>query len=62
MNPILSSKNIWMAAQNPIHILVNNSGGPPLSKILDAETEQFKKAFAHIFWPIIRLRSILVQV
>ncbi|MEY3398319.1 MAG: hypothetical protein RL220_913 [Bacteroidota bacterium] len=33
------------AADNKIHILVNNTGGPPAGKILDAEVEAFRVAF-----------------
>lgn len=39
-------KLVGLAAQKTIHILINNSGGPPSGSILAAETEAFKKAFA----------------
>lgn len=32
-------------AKQPIHILVNNTGGPPAGAIVDAKTEQFIHAF-----------------
>lgn len=31
--------------QGPIHILVNNTGGPPAGKAIDAEIEEFEVAF-----------------
>jgi 3-oxoacyl-[acyl-carrier protein] reductase len=34
----------WMAAGNSIHVLVNNSGGPPGGPITDATPEQFLAA------------------
>jgi 3-oxoacyl-[acyl-carrier protein] reductase len=33
------------ASENQVHILVNNTGGPPPGKILDAEIEAFRVAF-----------------
>lgn len=43
--------------QAPIHILVNNTGGPKGGMILDAETDEFLKAFsAHVV-----CNQILVQ-
>lgn len=35
-----------LAAQETIHILVNNTGGPPPGQAIDAGTEDFIKAFA----------------
>jgi 3-oxoacyl-[acyl-carrier protein] reductase len=35
-----------LAAQETIHILVNNTGGPPPGQAIDAGTEDFVKAFA----------------
>ncbi len=35
-----------LCIQKTIHILVNNSGGPPSGKILEAETSDFNKAFS----------------
>ena len=35
-----------LAAQKRIHILVNNSGGPPAGEILNAAPEAFQQAFA----------------
>jgi 3-oxoacyl-[acyl-carrier protein] reductase len=38
-----------LAAQGTIHILVNNTGGPPPGQAIDAGTEDFVKAFtAHL--------------
>lgn len=34
-------------AQNPIHILVNNTGGPPGGPITEATTEAFESAFSN---------------
>ena len=34
-----------ITAQNPVHILVNNSGGPKAGPIVDATEEQFLQAF-----------------
>ena len=34
-----------ITSQQPIHILVNNSGGPPSGPIVDATEEQFLQAF-----------------
>src|SRR5688572_10669759 len=34
-----------ITAQQPIHILVNNSGGPPSGPIVDATEDQFLQAF-----------------
>ena len=33
------------AKQNTVHILVNNTGGPPSGKIVDADIEEFRIAF-----------------
>jgi 3-oxoacyl-[acyl-carrier protein] reductase len=38
-------KLMGLVAQRPIHILVNNSGGPPAGDILSADIEAFQKAF-----------------
>ena len=38
-----------LAAREPVHILVNNTGGPPPGQAIDAATEDFIKAFtAHL--------------
>jgi len=34
-----------IVAQNPIHILINNTGGPPSGQILSASETEFLKAF-----------------
>ncbi|HZV70411.1 MAG TPA: SDR family oxidoreductase [Saprospiraceae bacterium] len=39
-------KLVGLSIQRTIHILVNNSGGPPAGNIADAETAAFKNAFA----------------
>ena len=38
-------KLVGLVSQQPVHILVNNSGGPPAGPILDAETKAFYQAF-----------------
>ena len=38
-------KLVGLSAQKTIHILVNNSGGPPSGNIVNAESEAFKQAF-----------------
>ena len=35
------------AAKNPIHILINNTGGPPGGQAIDAQPEDFVKAFSN---------------
>lgn len=37
-----------LADQGPVHILVNNAGGPPGGPILDAEEAEFLKAFGRL--------------
>jgi len=41
----LQKKITGLVTQKRIHILVNNSGGPPGGDILDAEPEAFRRAF-----------------
>ncbi len=36
--------NFLAAYKNPIHILINNTGGPPAGPIIDADTEAFLQA------------------
>ncbi|MEO6130787.1 MAG: SDR family NAD(P)-dependent oxidoreductase, partial [Saprospiraceae bacterium] len=36
---------VVLTNKRPIHILVNNSGGPPAGNIVDANTDGFKAAF-----------------
>jgi 3-oxoacyl-[acyl-carrier protein] reductase len=38
-------KLIGLVAQQPVHILVNNSGGPPAGELLSADIETFRLAF-----------------
>ncbi|MEP6646436.1 MAG: SDR family oxidoreductase [Saprospiraceae bacterium] len=37
---------VVLTKKRPIHILVNNSGGPPAGNIVDATTDAFKAAFS----------------
>jgi 3-oxoacyl-[acyl-carrier protein] reductase len=41
----LRHKLVGLSIQKPIHILVNNSGGPPAGEILNSEIEAFRQAF-----------------
>ncbi|MEO5907096.1 MAG: SDR family oxidoreductase [Saprospiraceae bacterium] len=41
----LHHKLVGLSIQKPIHILVNNSGGPPAGEIVNAEIEAFRQAF-----------------
>lgn len=43
----LKQKITEFAAKNPIHILINNTGGPPGGQAIDAHTEDFIKAFSN---------------
>lgn len=43
----LSQKVVSHVADKPVHILVNNTGGPPSGPILEATTEAFLSAFNH---------------
>lgn len=42
----LKSKINEFASKNAIHILINNTGGPPAGLAIDAQTEEFVKAFS----------------
>lgn len=45
----LKSKVQALAAHMPVHILINNTGGPPPGPAIDAALEEFTKAFsAHL--------------
>lgn len=43
----LKQKITEFVAKNPIHILINNTGGPPAGHAIDAQTEDFIKAFSN---------------
>lgn len=43
----LKQKINEFAAKNPIHILINNTGGPPGGQAIDAKVEDFIKAFSN---------------
>lgn len=43
----LKQKITEFVAKNPIHILINNTGGPPAGQAIDAQTEDFIKAFSN---------------
>jgi len=44
---LLKQKITEFAAQNTIHILINNTGGPPGGQAIDAQPEDFVKAFSN---------------
>lgn len=49
-----------LTATKPIHILVNNTGGPPSGPILEAEPEAFTKAFtAHLICNHLLAKAVL---
>lgn len=43
----LKQKINEFTAKNPVHILINNTGGPPGGQAIDAQTEDFVKAFSN---------------
>ena len=43
---VSSVKKAVESIENPIHILINNTGGPPGGPIIDAKIEEFTAAFA----------------
>jgi 3-oxoacyl-[acyl-carrier protein] reductase len=43
----LKQKITEFAAKNPVHILINNTGGPPGGQAIEAQTEDFVKAFSN---------------
>lgn len=46
--------------KNPVHILINNTGGPPGGTIADAKVEEFEKAFAqHLICNHILAQAVL---
>lgn len=44
---VLKQKVTEFAAKNTTHILINNTGGPPGGQAIDAQTEDFVKAFSN---------------
>jgi 3-oxoacyl-[acyl-carrier protein] reductase len=47
-NPDVVKKNVGdFAGKHPVHILINNTGGPPGGQAIDANTEEFLKAFSN---------------
>lgn len=36
----------WLKANGPIHILINNAGGPPAAPLIDTDAAAIEKAFA----------------
>lgn len=45
---ILQKKiNAFVSSHPPVHILVNNTGGPPAGPITEAKTDEFLSAFNH---------------
>ena len=49
-----------LGAHGPVHVLVNNSGGPPSGPILDAEEADFAKALGrHLFASHLLVKKLL---
>lgn len=47
-NPdVLRTKVNEFASKNRVHVLINNTGGPPGGQAIDAQTEDFVKAFSN---------------
>lgn len=56
----LKQKITTFAATNSIHILINNTGGPPGGQAIDAQTEDFVKAFSsHLLCNQILVQAIV---
>ncbi len=50
----------WIGAAGPVHVLVNNSGGPPAGPAHSAEPEAFQQAFTqHLVADQILVRALL---
>lgn len=49
-----------LAARGPVHILVNNTGGPPPGPLLDAREEDFLAAFGRHLFAAHRLVQLLL--
>ena len=59
----LHQKLTGLVAQQPIHILVNNSGGPPAGDILSADIDAFLMAFSqHLFAYQIAVKVIVPEM
>jgi 3-oxoacyl-[acyl-carrier protein] reductase len=49
-----------LSAHGPVHVLINNTGGPPGGPILEAQPEAFEKAFArHVLSPQLLVQLLL---
>lgn len=47
-NPdLLKSRITEFTSKNSVHILINNTGGPPGGQAIDAQTEEFVRAFSN---------------
>lgn len=50
----------FLEKKNPIHILINNTGGPPGGPIVNAQTDEFSKAFSnHLLCNHILLQAVV---
>ena len=61
-NPTLLQEKLAEYLKNnpPVHILVNNSGGPPGGPVFDAKVEEFQKALTnHLFCNQILVQSLV---
>ena len=53
----------FVAQQNPIHILVNNNGGPPAGPITEARPEAFELAFTqHLLCNQVLVQAVLDEM
>lgn len=56
----LKQKITEFASKNPVHILINNTGGPPGGQAIDAQPEDFVKAFSnHVLCNQILVQAIV---
>src|SRR5690606_15051269 len=50
----------FRAKHGPVHVLVNNSGGPPAGPLLEAHDDDFLRAFGrHVLAPHLLVRELL---
>jgi 3-oxoacyl-[acyl-carrier protein] reductase len=53
----------FVADRNPIHILVNNNGGPPSGSLLEAKPEAFESAFTqHLLCNHVLVQSVVEEM
>jgi 3-oxoacyl-[acyl-carrier protein] reductase len=60
IDPILDKLRTTLSHNGPIHIVVNNSGGPPGGPIIEAEAQSFEIAFRrHVIASHLLLQTLL---